>query len=93
MSRGPDTAPYIVRRIRVLPGGDSESQDSTPFAKFGRALEAAERLAADFFDDGDFAVSVFVIDRDGVAVLRARGERPADRPADCAPDHEVRRIA
>jgi hypothetical protein len=82
VGRGPDTGPYTVRRIRVLPGGNSEPHEVATFQKYAGALQAAESIAADFFDDGDFAVAVFVIDRDGVAVHRACGERPAARQAD-----------
>lgn len=88
MGRGPNTGPYTIRCVRVLLGGGSDTHDDlTTFPKYARAIEAAERRAADFFDDGDFAVTVFVIDRDGVAVHRARGNA---RQADSGP--EIRRI-
>ena len=88
MGRGPDTAPYTARWARALPGGGSDLHDVATFPKLAAAIKAAESIAADFYDDGDFAVTVSVIDRDGVAVHRARGERQAEPLG-----YEVRRIA
>ena len=68
------SAPYVVRTIRALPGGDSEVRDVVRLMSFASAVETAERFATEFYDEGDFAVAVFVVDRCGAAVHRGRGD-------------------
>ena len=74
-------SPYTVRSIRALRGGKSDASDVATMKDYRTAIKAAEQLAADFYDDDDFAVSVFVIDRYGAAIHQAKGEPEDDRSA------------